>query len=178
VAASARQMGCEVTIVERSSVPLERVLGPELGAVYAGVHRDRGVELVTGSGLERFEGHRSLERVRLSGGRTIDCDLAVVGVGVSPHTALAEAAGIAVGDGVLVSERLETSVPGIFAAGDLANARHPFYGRRIRVEHWANALNQGPPRRGASSARPRPTSGFRTSSRTSTTSAWSTRATP
>jgi 3-phenylpropionate/trans-cinnamate dioxygenase ferredoxin reductase component len=137
-------------------VPLERVLGPELGAVYAGVHRDRGVELVTGSGLERFEGHRSLERVRLSGGRTIDCDLAVVGVGVSPRTALAEAAGIAVGDGVLVSERPETSVPGIFAAGDLANARHPFYG----------------------SARPRPTSGFRTSSRTSTTSAWSTRATP
>jgi 3-phenylpropionate/trans-cinnamate dioxygenase ferredoxin reductase subunit len=66
----------------------------------------------------------------------------VVGVGVTPRTALAEQAGLAVGDGILVSQRLESSVAGVFAAGDVANAFHPFYGRKLRVEHWANALNQ------------------------------------
>jgi 3-phenylpropionate/trans-cinnamate dioxygenase ferredoxin reductase subunit len=144
VGASAREKGLDVTIVERGSVPLERVLGPEIGAIYADVHRDHGVQLVTGSGLEAFEGDRAVERVRLSDGRTIDCDFVVVGVGVAPRTGLAEAAGIDIDNGILVSERLETSAPGVFAAGDVANAAHPFYGRRIRVEHWANALNQGP----------------------------------
>jgi len=144
VGASARAKGLEVTIVEQTSVPLERVLGPELGAVYAEIHRDHGVELVTGTGLEAFEGDRAVERVRLADGRTIECDFVVVGVGVAPRTGLAEVAGIEVDNGVVVSETLETSAPGIFAAGDVANARHPFYGRRIRVEHWANALNQGP----------------------------------
>jgi 3-phenylpropionate/trans-cinnamate dioxygenase ferredoxin reductase subunit len=85
-----------------------------------------------------------VERVRLGDGRTVDCDFVVVGVGVAPRTELAEAAGIDVDNGVVVSETLETSVPGVFAAGDVANASHPFYVRRIRVEHWANALNQGP----------------------------------
>ena len=144
VGASAREKGLEVTIVEQASVPLERVLGPEVGAVYADIHRDHGVELVTGTGLEAFEGGRTVERVRLSDGRTIDCDFVVVGVGVAPRTVLGEAAGIETDNGILVSERLEASAPGIFAAGDVANAAHPFYGRRIRVEHWANALNQGP----------------------------------
>jgi 3-phenylpropionate/trans-cinnamate dioxygenase ferredoxin reductase subunit len=144
VGASAREKGLEVTIVEQASVPLERVLGPEVGALYADIHRDHGVELLSGAGLEAFEGDRAVERVRLSGGRTIDCDFVVVGIGVAPRTALAEAAGLQSDNGVLVSERLETSVPGIFAAGDVANAAHPFYGHRIRVEHWANALNQGP----------------------------------
>jgi 3-phenylpropionate/trans-cinnamate dioxygenase ferredoxin reductase component len=72
----------------------------------------------------------------------LDCDFVVVGVGVVPRTALAEQAGLAVGDGILVSKRLESSVAGVFAAGDVANAFHPFYGRKLRVEHWANALNQ------------------------------------
>jgi 3-phenylpropionate/trans-cinnamate dioxygenase ferredoxin reductase subunit len=144
VGASARTKGLEVTIVEQASVPLERVLGPEVGAIYADIHRDHGVELVTGTGLEAFEGGRAVERVRLSDGRTIDCDFVVVGVGVAPRTGLAEAAGIETDNGILVSERLETSRPGTFAAGDVANAAHPFYRRRIRVEHWANALNQGP----------------------------------
>jgi 3-phenylpropionate/trans-cinnamate dioxygenase ferredoxin reductase subunit len=142
VAASARQKGLEVTIVERGEVPLERVLGREVGGVYAGIHRDHGVELVTAASLERFEGDGAVEQVRLADGRGLDCDFVVVGVGVAPRTGLAEQAGIEVDDGILVSERLETSVGGVFAVGDVANGQHPFFGRRLRVEHWANALNQ------------------------------------
>jgi 3-phenylpropionate/trans-cinnamate dioxygenase ferredoxin reductase subunit len=142
VAASARTLGAEVAIVERESVPLERVLGARMGEFYAQVHRDHGVDLHTGTGLEAFEGDGRVERVRLSGGQTLDCDLVVVGVGVVPRTALAEQAGITVDNGVVVDERLETSVPGVFATGDVANAFHPFYRRHLRVEHWANALHQ------------------------------------
>jgi 3-phenylpropionate/trans-cinnamate dioxygenase ferredoxin reductase subunit len=142
VAASARQKGLEVAIVEMADVPLERVLGRELGTIYAAVHRDHGVELHTGARLEAFEGSGRVERVRLGGGTVLDCDFVVVGVGVTPRVALAEQAGLAVGDGILVSKRLETSVAGVFAAGDVANAYHPFYERKLRVEHWANALNQ------------------------------------
>jgi 3-phenylpropionate/trans-cinnamate dioxygenase ferredoxin reductase subunit len=142
VAASARQKGLDVTLVEMADVPLERVLGREVGAIYAGIHRDHGVELHTGARLEAFEGAGRVERVRLAGGAALDCDFVVVGVGVEPRTELAERAGLAVGDGILVSKRLETSVEGVFAAGDVANAYHPFYERKLRVEHWANALNQ------------------------------------
>jgi 3-phenylpropionate/trans-cinnamate dioxygenase ferredoxin reductase subunit len=142
VAASARQKGLDVALVEVASTPLERVLGRGLGEVYASVHRDNGVDLRTGVGIESFEGSGRVERVRLADGATIDCDFVVVGVGVGPRTQLAEAAGIDVDNGILVSESLETSVPGVFAAGDVANAVHPFYGGRVRVEHWANALNQ------------------------------------
>jgi 3-phenylpropionate/trans-cinnamate dioxygenase ferredoxin reductase subunit len=91
-----------------------------------------------------FEGTTAVERVRLSDGRALECDFVVVGVGARPRTELAAQAGIAVDNGILVDERLQTSAPGVFAAGDVANARHPFYGARIRVEHWANALGQGP----------------------------------
>jgi 3-phenylpropionate/trans-cinnamate dioxygenase ferredoxin reductase subunit len=142
VAASARQKGVEVTIVERGRAPLERVLGGELADFYAGVHEDQGVELVAGTTLEAFEGADRVERVRLADGRALEADFVVVGVGVAPRTALAEGAGIAVDNGILVDERLETNVPGVFAVGDVANAFHPFYRRRMRLEHWANALNQ------------------------------------
>jgi 3-phenylpropionate/trans-cinnamate dioxygenase ferredoxin reductase subunit len=91
-----------------------------------------------------FEGAGAVERVRTTDGDTVECDFAVVGVGVRPRTELAERAGIAVGDGILADERLQTDAPGVFVAGDVAGARHPFYGERIRVEHWANALEQGP----------------------------------
>ncbi len=144
VAASARSKGCEVTVLERSSLPLERVLGPELGAVYRDIHTDHGVGLLADTALEGFEGSGSVESVRTADGRAIDADFVVVGVGVAPRTRLAEAAGLDVRDGVVVSETLETSAPGIHAAGDVANALHPLYGEHIRVEHWANALSQGP----------------------------------
>jgi 3-phenylpropionate/trans-cinnamate dioxygenase ferredoxin reductase subunit len=143
-AASARQLGAEVTLIERLEVPLETVLGRTVGRIYADAHREQGVELLTGVGVEAIEGDGRAERVRLSDGRTIDCSAVLVGVGVTPRTALAEAAGLAVDNGILVDANLETGAPGIYAAGDVANHDHPFYGRRVRVEHWANALNQGP----------------------------------
>ncbi|HEX5895977.1 MAG TPA: FAD-dependent oxidoreductase [Thermoleophilaceae bacterium] len=144
VAASARQRGLEVTVLDPLAVPLERVLGAEVGAVYRDIHADHGTRLLMGTGVEAFEGDTAVERVRTSDGRELDCDFVVVGVGVEPRTALAEAAGLTLDNGIAVDERLRTSVPGVFAAGDVANAHHPFYGERIRVEHWANALNQGP----------------------------------
>ncbi len=144
VAASARQQGLDVTVLEPASVPLERVLGAEVGAIYRDVHTDHSVQMLLGTGVEAFEGDRAVERVRTSDGRALDCDFVVVGVGVQPRTGLAAQAGIAIDNGILVDEHLQTSVPGVFAAGDVANSNHPFYGERIRVEHWANALNQGP----------------------------------
>ena len=144
VAASARQAGLEVTLLERLAVPLENVLGPTVGRLYADLHRERGVDLLTGVEVEALEGAGRVERVRLVGGRTIDCTAVVVGVGVVPRTALAEAAGLAVDDGVLVDATLRASAPDVYAAGDVARAMHPFYRRHVRVEHWANALNQGP----------------------------------
>jgi 3-phenylpropionate/trans-cinnamate dioxygenase ferredoxin reductase subunit len=144
VAASARQRGLEVTVLDPASVPLERVMGTEVGAIYRDIHTDQGVRMLMGTGVEAFEGAGAVERVRTSDGQELECDFAVVGVGVEPCTGLAAQAGIAVDNGILVDEHLETGVPGVFAAGDVANPHHPFYGERIRVEHWANALNQGP----------------------------------
>jgi 3-phenylpropionate/trans-cinnamate dioxygenase ferredoxin reductase subunit len=142
VAASARQRGLDVTVIEPMSLPLERVVGPEVGAVYRDIHADQGVTLLLGEGVEAFEGAGAVERVRTSSGRTVDCDFVVVGVGVVPRTGLAEAAGLEVGDGIHVDRHLQTTAPGVFAAGDVAGAAHPFYGERIRVEHWSNALHQ------------------------------------
>ena len=143
-AASARLRGADVTVIDPVSVPLERVLGPEVGAIYRDVHRDHGVQLRLGTGVEGFEGERSVRAVRTSDGGTIECDFAVVGIGVVPRAELAEGAGLNTDNGILVDHSLATSAPGVFAAGDVANAWHPFYDRYIRVEHWANALNQGP----------------------------------
>jgi 3-phenylpropionate/trans-cinnamate dioxygenase ferredoxin reductase component len=144
VAASARQRGLEVTVVDPLSVPLERVLGPEVGAVYRDIHADHGVRMLMGTGIEAFEGDRAVQRVRTSDGRELECDFVVVGVGVQPRTGLAAGGGIAVDDGIVVDAYLRTDDEAVFAAGDVASAHHPFYGERIRVEHWANALNQGP----------------------------------
>src|SRR3954449_8118685 len=144
VAASARQRGLEVTVLDPMTVPLERVLGTEVGAIYRDVHADHGVRMLLGTGVEAFEGATAVERVRTSDGRELQCDFVVVGVGVRPRTELAVQAGIGVDNGILVDDRLQTETPGVFAAGDVANAQHPFYGEPIRVEHWANALHQGP----------------------------------
>jgi 3-phenylpropionate/trans-cinnamate dioxygenase ferredoxin reductase subunit len=143
VAASARQLGLEVTLVYPEALPFERILGPEIGAFYRDVHARQGVELLPGESVQAFEGDGAVARVRTSG-RTIDCDFVVVGIGVMPRVELARDAGLKVDDGIVADEKLQTSSPKIFAAGDVVNAWHPLYERRIRVEHWANALNQGP----------------------------------
>jgi 3-phenylpropionate/trans-cinnamate dioxygenase ferredoxin reductase component len=143
VAASARQMGLEVTVIGRASVPLEHVLGVEAGAIYRDIHSDHGVQMLLSTGVESFEGLDAVERVRLSDGRAIECDFVVVGVGATPDTKLAAGTGIAVENGIVTDEFLQTDVEGVFAAGDVANARHPLFGQ-LRVEHWANALHQGP----------------------------------
>jgi len=116
------------------------VLGRELGEIYAAVHRDHGVEVLTAATVEAIEGGR----VALAGGRAVECDHVVVGIGVAPRTALADAAGLEVENGILVDEGLRASADGVFAAGDVANAAHPLLGVRLRVEHWHNALEQGP----------------------------------
>ena len=142
VAASARQKGLDVTIVELEDVPLSRALGREAGLIYARLHREHGVQLHTGVAVARVEGEGRVERVVLADGRALDADLLVCGLGAIPRTVLAERGGLAVENGVLTDASLQTSDPHVFAAGDIANAEHPFYGRRVRVEHWANALNQ------------------------------------
>jgi 3-phenylpropionate/trans-cinnamate dioxygenase ferredoxin reductase component len=144
IAASARQKGCEVTMIEMASLPLERVLGPEVGQVYLDLHRDHGVEFLPETTVQRFDGTGSVERVVTGDEAIRETDFVVIGVGVAPRTGLVETAGFEINDGLVVDAHLETNVPGVFAAGDVANAWHPFYGRGLRVEHWANALNQGP----------------------------------
>jgi 3-phenylpropionate/trans-cinnamate dioxygenase ferredoxin reductase subunit len=143
VAASARQKGCEVTMVAPEKVPLERVLGEQIGGVYGDVHREHGVRFLSGTGVEAFRGDGRLEAVVTDSGEELEAELVVVGAGVIPRTAVAEAAGLKVDNGILVDAGLQTSAPGIFAAGDVANAWHPLYERRVRVEHWANARRQG-----------------------------------
>jgi 3-phenylpropionate/trans-cinnamate dioxygenase ferredoxin reductase component len=142
VAASARQRGMEVAVIEPQSVPLERVLGSELGAFYRDVHLDHGVVLRLGTGVEAIEGAGRVERVRASDGTMLEADAVLIGVGVAPRTGLAEGV-LDVDDGILVDAGLRASVEGVFAAGDVANHDHPLLGR-LRVEHWANALEQGP----------------------------------
>ena len=127
LAASARTLGAHVTLYEYASVPLERVLGARLGSFFADLHRSEGVELITDARVDRVEGY----------------DAVVLAVGVAPRVELAERAGLAVADGIVTDELLATSAPGVFAAGDVASALHPLYGRHVRVEHWGNALEQG-----------------------------------
>jgi len=142
VAASAAHLGASVTLVELSAAPLIQALGASLGSFYADVHAEHGIHLRMNRSISHIEGAGRVERVVLADGERIDADLVVFGVGVAPRTALAEAAGLEVGNGILVDERLQTSVPGVFAAGDVANALNLRYGHRLRVEHWANARDQ------------------------------------
>ncbi len=144
VAASAKQRGCDVAIVEQAKVPLERVLGAELGEFYRDVHTDHGVQFIGGAAVEAIEGETKVAAVRLADGRRVKADFVVVGVGVEPRVQLARAAGLAIDNGIVCDEYLQTSAGNVYAAGDVANAPHPLFGVRLRVEHWANALNQGP----------------------------------
>ena len=143
VAASARQLGVEVILIDPLATPLERVLGLEVGGVYRDLHAEHGVELHLNTSVDAFVGHESVEGVRTVAGDVLPCDLVVVGIGVEPRVELASASGLGLDNGIAVDEHLRTSAPGVYAAGDVAAAWHPGLGRRIRVEHWANALNQG-----------------------------------
>lgn len=144
VAASARAMGADVVMIDPAPVPLQRVLGDELGAVFADLHAEHGVTLRLGVGVEAVVGSGRVEGVALSDGSVEHVDVVVIGIGVVPRAELLRGQTmIEVDNGIVVDEFLETAVEGIFAAGDVANAFHARYGRRLRVEHWANALNQG-----------------------------------
>jgi 3-phenylpropionate/trans-cinnamate dioxygenase ferredoxin reductase component len=143
VAASLRTLGRRVVLIAREAVPLERVLGAEIGGVYRDMHLAHGVELRRGVTVKRILGSDRVRAVETSNGERIRADLVVVGIGVQPRSELAVAAGLAVGDGIEVSGTLQTSEPGIYAAGDVASAWHPFYEQRLRSEHWANAKFQG-----------------------------------
>jgi len=143
-AASARQRGLEVTVIDPQALPNERIFGSEIGSFYRDLHTRHGVSMLLGDGVESFEGSGAVAAVRATSGRRIECDFAVVGIGVLPRTSLATDAGLQTGNGIAVDARLHASAPDIFAAGDVANAWHPFYQRPVRLEHWANALHQGP----------------------------------
>ena len=143
-AASARQRGLEVTVIDPQALPNERIFGSEIGSFYRDLHTRHGVSMLLGDGVESFEGNGAVAAVRATSGRRIECDFAVVGIGVLPRTSLATDAGLQTGNGIAVDARLQASAPDIFAAGDVANAWHPFYQRPVRLEHWANALHQGP----------------------------------
>jgi 3-phenylpropionate/trans-cinnamate dioxygenase ferredoxin reductase subunit len=143
VAASARQMGAEVVLIDPAPLPLHRVLGDDIGEVFRRLHADNGVTLRLGTGVAELRGKATVEHVLLSDGRVEDADVVVIGVGVTPRVELAATAGLKVDNGIVVDEFLETSAPGVYAAGDVASAWHPHYGRHLRVEHWSNALNQG-----------------------------------
>jgi 3-phenylpropionate/trans-cinnamate dioxygenase ferredoxin reductase subunit len=143
IAASARQKGLEVTVIDGARLPMG-ALGPELGQFYRDVHAGQGVEFVLEDGVAAFEGEGAVSGVRTRSGRVVECDFVVVGAGVTPNVELGQRAELDHEHGILVDERLETSAPGVFAAGDVANQWHPFYNHRVHVEHWANALNQGP----------------------------------
>jgi 3-phenylpropionate/trans-cinnamate dioxygenase ferredoxin reductase component len=143
-AAAARTADLEVTVVDPGEQPLLRVLGPELSPVFADLHRQHGVELRLNTSVVSLTGDSgAATAVHLSDGSSVAADLVVAGVGVTPNIQLAAAGGLAVSDGIDVDEHLRSSDPDVFAAGDVAAALHPRWGRRIRVEHWANARHQG-----------------------------------
>jgi 3-phenylpropionate/trans-cinnamate dioxygenase ferredoxin reductase subunit len=143
VAASARQMGTEVILIDPAPTPLNRVLGDEIGDMFRRLHADHGVQLRLGTGVAELRGTGTVEQVVLSDGDVQAADVVVVGVGVAPRVDLAVAAGLKVENGIVVDEYLQSSTAGVYAAGDVASAWHPHFGRHVRVEHWSNALNQG-----------------------------------
>jgi len=142
-AAAARSAGAGVTVLEAAELPLLRVLGREVAEVFAGLHREHGVDLRFGVQVAEITAAAGrADGVRLADGTHIPADAIVVGIGITPNSQLAEAAGLEVGNGIVVDAGLRSGHPDIYAAGDVANAYHPLLGRHVRVEHWANALHQ------------------------------------
>jgi 3-phenylpropionate/trans-cinnamate dioxygenase ferredoxin reductase subunit len=143
VASAAADAGADVTVLESLDLPLVRVLGPQIAQVFADLHREHGVDIRTGMQVEEILGTEDgVSGVRLADGETVPADTVIVGVGASPNVELAKYAGLEVDNGVTADARGRTSDPDIFAAGDVANVENPVVGQRVRVEHWANALNQ------------------------------------
>jgi 3-phenylpropionate/trans-cinnamate dioxygenase ferredoxin reductase subunit len=143
VAASAVSLGASVTLIERSDAPLGQTLGARLGEFYGKLHAERGVRVVTNASVVGLTGAGRVEQVQLKDGQAIEADTVLFGIGALPRVAIATKAGLEVENGILADQRLETSTPGIFACGDVANAYHQRYQRRLRTEHWANARSQG-----------------------------------
>lgn len=144
VAATARRRGIEVTILEALPVPLGRALGEEMGRVCAALHRDEGVDLRLGTGVDGFEGTERVEAVRLADGSRVEADVVVVGIGVRPATDWLEGSGLTLRDGVVCDDRSAAlGAPGVVAAGDVARWPNPLFGEEMRVEHWTNAVEQG-----------------------------------
>jgi 3-phenylpropionate/trans-cinnamate dioxygenase ferredoxin reductase component len=143
VAASLRQRGLEVHVVAGGKAPLDRVLGVDVGRVIEGIHRDHGVEMTFEDQVAGFEGNGRVRAVKSASGLSLPCDFVVLGLGVEPVAGFCDGSGIEVDDGITVDEHCRTNVAGVFAAGDVANHYHPVFRRRIRIEHWNNALAQG-----------------------------------
>jgi 3-phenylpropionate/trans-cinnamate dioxygenase ferredoxin reductase subunit len=144
VAAAARQRGATVAVVEMADLPLQRVLGDEIAHVFADLHRTHGVTFHFAAAVREVRGTGRVSSVLLTDGTELAADTVVAAVGVRPNIELADQAGLPVDNGIVVDESLRTTDPDIYAAGDVANAHHPLLGRRLRTEHWANALNGGP----------------------------------
>ncbi|MEV0029443.1 FAD-dependent oxidoreductase [Nocardia sp. NPDC050793] len=143
VAATARSLGAEVTVVHAGSAPLDRVAPPSVGSFYRKLHADNGVEILDEVTLTRLEGHEDGVTATARDGRTWAAGVALIAIGSVPDTELAEAAGLAVDNGILVDEHYRTSAPGVYAAGDAANRFDPGLGVHERTEHWNSALAQG-----------------------------------
>jgi 3-phenylpropionate/trans-cinnamate dioxygenase ferredoxin reductase subunit len=139
-AAAAIGHGAAVTVLESGPAPLARALGARIGAAWGDAHRRHGVDVRTGAEVAEIAEHR----VVLADGSSVEADVVLLAVGARPVTGFVESAGLAVDNGVLTDAALRTSHPDVLAVGDVANAWHPRYRRHVRVEHWANALNQGP----------------------------------
>ncbi len=145
VGATARTLGDEVTILERDPIPLANAIGDELGTMFAEYHKEKGVVLRTSVVVEKIVGsHGKVAGVQLDSGEVVPADIVLIGVGAVPNVALADDAGLITENGIVVDQAMQTSDPDIFAAGDVANAFHPLANMRLRSEHWANALNEGP----------------------------------
>jgi 3-phenylpropionate/trans-cinnamate dioxygenase ferredoxin reductase subunit len=143
-AAAARHHGAAVTVVELADLPLQRVLGDEVAKIFADLHRANGVDFRFGAKVASLRGSGgTLSAVVLDDGTELPADIAVIGIGIQPNTELAVDGGLAVDNGILVDAGLRTSAADVYAAGDVVNLDHPLLGRRVRVEHWANALNGG-----------------------------------
>jgi NADPH-dependent 2,4-dienoyl-CoA reductase/sulfur reductase-like enzyme len=142
VAATCRGLGIEVSLIEALPVPLERGLGPEMGAVVADVHRDHGVDVRLGVGVVLIDGGDRVERIRLTDGAVLDIDLVVVGIGVTPNTDWLDGSGLTIDNGVLCNATC-TAAPGVVAAGDVARWPNHRFDEVMRVEHWDNAIAMG-----------------------------------